>query len=66
MPPAPFCSHAPETDEEAVAIGAEGVPGNGRILAGGRSPVPAMARGRSRLGLRVDINNVAAIDDLGR
>src|SRR6266705_1780069 len=66
MKPAAFRYHAPKTLDEAVAMLAEVVPEDGRVLAGGQSLVPIMAFRLARPGHLVDINGVAALGRLER
>lgn len=62
MKPAPFHYHAPATVDDAVAILAEVVAEDGRVLAGGQSLVPTMAFRLARPGHLVDINRIAGLE----
>src|SRR5215831_16389977 len=64
MKPAAFRYHAPRTVDEAVALLAEVVAEDGRVLAGGQSLVPIMAFRLARPGHLVDINGVDGLDQL--
>ncbi len=61
MKAAPFEWHRPATLAEAVAVLAEVAPGDGRILAGGQSLLPAMALRVARPTHLVDINGIAEL-----
>jgi len=61
MKPASFRYHAPKTTDEAVAMLAQVVPEDGRVLAGGQSLVPTMAFRMARPRHLVDINGVAEL-----
>jgi aerobic carbon-monoxide dehydrogenase medium subunit len=58
MKPAPFVRHVPRTLDEALSILAQVAPQDGRVLAGGQSLVPILARPAHL----VDINGVAGLD----
>jgi aerobic carbon-monoxide dehydrogenase medium subunit len=64
MKPAPFSYHAPRSVAEAIGMLAELAPHDGRILAGGQSLVPTMAFRMARPAHLVDINGIAALDQL--
>src|ERR1700737_1711828 len=64
MKPAAFRYHAPKTIDEAVALLAEVAAQDGRVLAGGQSPVPTMAFRLARPPHLIDINGVAPPDRL--
>ena len=58
MKPASFSYHAPRSLGEAVALLAEFVPQNGRVLAGGQSLVPTMAFRIAQPAHLIDINGI--------
>ena len=60
MKPASFDYHAPRTVEEALDLLAR-YGGDGRVLAGGQSLVPAMAFRLARPAVLVDINRITAL-----
>jgi carbon-monoxide dehydrogenase medium subunit len=60
MKPAAFAYFAPRSVEEATALLA-GHGGDGRVLAGGQSLVPAMNFRLARPAVLIDINNVAGL-----
>jgi aerobic carbon-monoxide dehydrogenase medium subunit len=64
MKPSPFIFHEPKTLRQAIALLAEVVPQDGRILAGGQTLVPAMALRLARPTHLVDINRVEGLDRL--
>jgi carbon-monoxide dehydrogenase medium subunit len=64
MKPAPFSYHAPRSLAEAVGMLAELAPHDGRVLAGGQSLVPTMAFRMARPAHLIDINGIAALDQL--
>lgn len=64
MKPAPFTYHAPETVADAVALLAQTAEEDGRILAGGQSLAPAMAFRLARPGHLIDINRIAALQEI--
>ncbi|HTK12889.1 MAG TPA: FAD binding domain-containing protein [Xanthobacteraceae bacterium] len=66
MKPASFRYHAPKTVDEAVALLADVVDDEGRILAGGQSLVPSMAFRVARPGHLIDINNIEALQTVRR
>jgi carbon-monoxide dehydrogenase medium subunit len=59
--PAPFTYHAPHSVEEAIGLLHQYSPGDGRVLAGGQSLVPAMALRLAMPPHLIDINEIAAL-----
>ncbi|HVH82339.1 MAG TPA: FAD binding domain-containing protein, partial [Stellaceae bacterium] len=64
MKPAPFSYHRPTTLGDALALLTELAPHDGRVLAGGQSLVPIMAFRLARPAHLIDINAIAALDEL--
>jgi len=63
--PASFTYHRPTTLDAAVGLLAELAPQDGRVLAGGQSLVPIMAFRLARPAHLIDINAIAALDEMG-
>ncbi len=64
MKPAPFTYYRPTTLGDAVGLLGELAPQDGRILAGGQSLVPTMAFRLARPAHLIDINAIAALDEM--
>ena len=64
MKPAAFEYHAPRSLDEALALLAEHG-GDGRVLAGGQSLVPAMNFRLARPAVLIDINRIGGLGEVG-
>ena len=65
MKPAQFEYHAPTSVDEAVQLLGTLAAEDGRILAGGQSLVPTMAFRLAKPGHLIDINAIAALEQIG-